>query len=166
MGRICCYTTEWLNIIIYLYLKHHILDGVISIRDWWSDKGSYRRKHSVISGREGQWRKVGKMIMEGEVRDGKMDCRNVRFYTLFVSGFIPDIINCGREKWGCGNGLVYRRYTRRKAIRFSSLELAYQLWFCGRFYPRLSVASYIVTDTDPESWWYISRVSQGGGCQL
>lgn len=29
------------------------------------------------------------------MRDGEMDCRNVRLHTLFVSGFISDILNCG-----------------------------------------------------------------------
>ncbi|KZR97065.1 Uncharacterized protein APZ42_008267 [Daphnia magna] len=83
------------------------------------DKGSYRGKHGVVTGREGQWGKVSKMKMEGEMRDGEMDCRNVRLHTLFVSGFIPDILNLGGgEGGGCVGSSFIEGFTRIKAIRY------------------------------------------------
>lgn len=48
------------------------------------------------------------------MRDGEMDCRNVRLHTLFVSGFIPDILNCGGEGGGCGGSSFIGGFTRRK----------------------------------------------------
>lgn len=52
------------------------------------------------------------------MRDGEMDCRNVRLHTLFVSGFIPDILNCGGEGGGCGGSSFIGGFTRRKAIHY------------------------------------------------